>query len=352
MRPWIIILSSTIIALAVTAAIAVPETLEAPPAEIIPILLPHLPALAVVVLAVYALFATLMVTAGMLAEAVRARNDLVLDQHPRDAGIGASGSRRMTEWLARFAPREARAEIARSHYILLARSHVFSALIALAGMIGLGLAQDHGSLPFSLGTVPTISAILVLAGVLLLTLLGRIAIDVTVEPLLEAIARLSPDQIASDPLQRAAESLERACEAIRSGGKAPAHQAGVPERLVTVLDDGNRALLDAVNRLSANTETLEASIHSSAQTIETAVRSAAAQTAPTDHVGTGAEPDSFAGLQAAIEQLTGLLRQLVAMPAGSSETGVVPGSVPVRREPPPPRLAGELRQLLQEIEAR
>src|SRR5690348_15874639 len=112
MRPWIIILTSTIIELAVTAAIAVPETLEAPPAEIIPILLPHLPALAVVVLAVYALFATPMVTAGMLAEAVRARNGLVLDQHPRDAGICSIGSRRIKERLARFAPREARAEIA------------------------------------------------------------------------------------------------------------------------------------------------------------------------------------------------------------------------------------------------
>ena len=351
MRPWIIILSSTIIALAVTVAIAVPEMRQAPPAEIFPILLPHLPALAVVAVAVYALAATLMVTTSLLAEALRARSELALDRHDRDSGLGTKRPQRITAWLARFAPREARAEMTRSHYILLARSHVFSATIALAGIIGLGIAQEHNSLPFSWGTVPTISAVLVLAGVLLLTLLGRIAIDVTVEPLLEAISRPSPDERAPDALRRAAESLERACDAIRSGERAPARPTAVPERLVTVLDEGHRALLDAVNRLSANTEALEASIHSSAETIETAVRSAAAQTGPTDHAETGVPPYGFPELQAAVEQLTAVLRQLAARPAGSSDAGFAPGSVPARHEPPPPRLAGELRRLLQEIEA-
>ena len=57
------------VAIAVTAAIAVPEMLERRPLKSAPILLPHLPALAVVALAVYALVATLMVTASLLAEA-------------------------------------------------------------------------------------------------------------------------------------------------------------------------------------------------------------------------------------------------------------------------------------------
>lgn len=351
MRPWIIILSSTIIALGAAAAIALSETLRTPAAEMGPILLPHLPALAVVALAVYALAATLMGTASLLAEAVRARTEMGLDHSHRDADLGANESLLTPAWLTRLTPRAARAEVARAHYILLARSHVFSAAIALAGMIGLGVAQDHGSLSFSWGAVPTVSAILVLAGVVLLTLLGRIAIDVTMEPLLEAIPRPFPDQLLPDGLRRAAESLERAGEAIRSRERGAAHPMAAPDRLATVLDEGQRELLDAVNRLSANTEALQALIRSSVEAIEATVQVAAAQPRPADHAEAGVQPYSFPELQAAVEQLTSVLKQLIAMPIRSPETGPASASAPSRHEPPPPRLAGELRRLLQEIEA-
>ena len=357
MRPWIIVLSSTIIALAVAAAIAVPETLDVPPSEIVAD-----PAAA---------FAgRWRLSAGGLRafrnadgrraslacrEPVRARHGL----GPATSTLRRRRHRRervaptMTEWLARFAPSEARAEFARSHYILLARSHVFSALIVLAGIIGLGLAQDHGSLPFSWGTVPTISAILVLVGVLLLTLLGRIAIDVTVEPLLEAILA-GPRRARSHPIRCGApwNRWRRACEAIRSGERAPTRRRQLPDRLVTVLDA--RQPRPARRRrplVGEHRKPSEASIHSSAQTIETAVRSAAAQQRPADHMSAERRARQLCGAAGRDRTAHGLLRRLVAVPAGSSRTGLAPGPVPARREPSPPRLAGELRRLLQEIDA-
>ena len=63
----------------------------------------------------------------------------------------------------------------------------------LVGIVGLGVAQNHGALPFQTGVIPMLSAILIVAGLLLLAALGRIAIDVTAEPLLETIAQLTVD---------------------------------------------------------------------------------------------------------------------------------------------------------------
>src|SRR4051794_39111177 len=192
MRPWIIVFSSALLAFAAPAVPAVPEVLNAPPAEIVPFLLALLPALAVVPLAVSALLAMLMVTASVLADALRARHDLAPGRRDRIVARGADGfgrlARRLVPALSRpgpeaagialrtpFAPSEARRAIAGLHYISLARSHFFSAMIVLSGIVALGLAQDHGSFAFPAGTIPTISAILVFVGLVLLTLLGRIA---------------------------------------------------------------------------------------------------------------------------------------------------------------------------------
>lgn len=357
MRSWIIVLSSAILAVALAAVTAVPEVLNAPPAEIAPILLAHLPALAVVALAVYALLAMLMVTASVLAATLRARHDLAPGQRARIVALGARGLGELAARLVpvlsrpgpeeagnalrtRFAPSEARSEIARLHYISLARSHVFSAMIVLAGIIGLGLAQDHGSFPFSADTIPTISAVLVFVGLVLLTLLGRIAIDVMAEPLVEALSQLPAERVEFDLLRRAVESLEEAC---RSREKPPPAQVQFPERLAAALEEDHRALLKAVDRFSENTRAIEAVMQSSVYSIETATR------ASVDRDKKAAETNGFSELKGAVEQLTDVIRHLAAVPDGGAALTADPDAS--RRGAPAPRLAGELRKLLQEIGA-
>jgi hypothetical protein len=358
MRPWIIVLSSAIFAIAVAAAMAIAEAQNAPSSEIMPILLQHLPALAVVALAMYGLSATLMVTASLLAVVMRARDDLPPDQSGV-AAFGANGFRELASRLAQTTAQPGRADsplgerrtkIARLHYISLAQSHFFSAIIVLAAIIALGLARDYASLPFPGGAIPTISGILVLVGLVLLTVLGRIAIDVTAEPLFEAISQL-PAERESELLRRAIESLEQACDAIRSGDRTPASSVQFPERLVAVLEQNHHALLDTVDRLAANTQALGATVQSSAEKIETTIRTTAAQQPPMDDNEAAAGTSGFRELQAAVEELTTVLHQLATAPQRAEEPPLAADPVPPRRRAPPPRLAGELRRLLQEIDA-
>jgi hypothetical protein len=139
-----------------------------------------------------------------------------------------------------------------------------------------------------------------------------------------------------------------------------------------VIDKGHRAVLDAVNRLAANTQTLEAAVRSSAEIVATMEHSAAQQpsNALTELRGTVEEltavirdlklappqvrpaDDSAAGLQqpidglaelrGAVEELTAVIRGLDLAPSG--------GGAVTRDETPSPQLAREIRELLQEIE--
>jgi hypothetical protein len=62
---------------------------------------------------------------------------------------------------------------------------------------------------------------------------------------------------------------------------------------------------------------------------------------------------SFPELQAAVEELTVVLRRLTAVPENMEEATPLAGyaTVPARRKAPAPGLARELRRLLQEIDA-
>lgn len=372
MRPWIIVLSSAIGAIVITTLLAIPEVLSEP-SGIAPILLSHLPALAVAAIAVYALCTMLLTTATLVAGTLRVRQHLsktagarVPAQRDWLAVFGASGFRQLASRLApmlaqptrdggivlqRFTPGETRAEIARLHYISLARSHFFSALIVLAGVIALGLAQDHGSLAFRSGHIPTISAILIFIGLVLLAFLGRVALDVTTDPLLETISQLPAERVEIGLLRQAVELLEGVCAASGFGDRAAAASAQLPERLVVAIEQGHHALLDAVGRLSANTQALKATVQSAAEAIEATIRTAATQQQqpPSDDRRAVAEVSS-PELQVAIEELTAVLQRLSAMPEEAEPT-VEPPPVSVPRKTPVPRLARELRRLLQEIDA-
>src|SRR5207237_5251151 len=108
----------------------------------------------------------------------------------------------------------------------------------------------HGALPFQTGVIPTLSAILIVAGLILLAALGRIAIDVTAEPLLETIAQLTAEPEKLGLLRRVVWLLEagRDHSAADDGtGELPARY---PERLLAALMVGQFSVLNTIHWLS------------------------------------------------------------------------------------------------------
>jgi hypothetical protein len=366
MPNWTIVLSSAVGAIVLATALGAAEVMNAPRSEIGTMLMPHLPALAVGALGVYGLGAMLLTTTNLVAGMVWMRRHLgraALGQipawHDWIAVLGTNGFRRLATHSAQegadngvvfplpFMAGEARREIARRHYICLARSHFFSVLIVLVGIVGLGIAQNYGALPFQTGAIPTVSAILIVAGLVLLAALGRIAIDVTAEPLLVNIAQLTvePEEIGL---------LRRIVSLLDAGRGRPAADDGIdelparfPERLAAAFEQGHLPLLDAVSRLSQNTQALEAVLRATAEALEITMRSVAA------HDEKIASAMSFPELQAAVEELTAVLRRFSGLPDDTEEATPLTAhaAVPARRKAPAPGLARELRRLLQEIDA-
>src|SRR5262249_16792795 len=233
-------------------------------------------------------------------------------------------------------------------YISLARSHFFSVLIVLVGIVGLGVAQDHGSLPFRSAAIPTVSGILIVIGLVLLAVLGRIAIDVTAEPLLETFPRLPAEPVEIGILRRIVTLLEAAHDGLVADNRSSELLTRLPERLVAAFEQGNRSFLDAVNQLSENSQTLKAAMRSSVEALEATMRSARAEEGRVD-ADTNYDATAFPELQAAVEELTAVLRQFSAMSENTQETTLAGGIVHSRDKAPPPGLARELRRLLQEI---
>jgi len=323
--------------------------------------------LAVAALAVYALCAMLLATGTLIGDALAVRRRLGhIASYSRPTQRDWTAAFGSTEWhrlvpspvaeparragasetillQRRFSADVARGEIARLHYLWLARTHFFSALIVLTALVGLGLAQDHGSVPLMLGEIPSISAILMIVGLLLLAILGRIAIDVSTEPLIEMISQLAAEHLEIGLLRRLVEVLDAVCTATAVNVGAPASTFQLPERLEVVIEEGQRSLLDAARHLSATTDALGATIGSSVDALKTAISTAAAQLPPIADQGN--EAFGFSELQVAVEALTALLERLTMVPDTS-----LGADQAARREVQEPHLARELRQLLREIE--
>src|SRR5271155_554314 len=335
MPTWSIVLSSAIGAIVLAAALVVAEVINAPSSEVGTILVSHLPVLAVGALGMYGLAAMLLTTTNLVASMIWMRHHLgraplsrMPDWHDWIAALGTNGFRRRARSLAQagtetadnsavlpaiFAADQVRREIARRYYICLARGHFLSVLIVLVGIVGLGIAQNYGALPFQTGVIPTVSAILIVAGLILLAALGRIAIDVTAEPLLETIAQptVEPDQIGL--LRRVVSLLEAGRDHPMADDRIGELPARLPERLVAAFEQGQVPLLEAVSRLSENTQAFEAAMRTSVEAFEATMRSAAAQQRPVDD-GKIAGAMSFPELRAAVEELTAVLRRLSVVP--------------------------------------
>jgi hypothetical protein len=371
MRPWMIVLSSAIGAIVVAAAIVGPELLEARRSDFGSILLPHLSMLAVAALAVYALCAMLLASGTLISGALSVRRRLgrigryrrptqsdwttafgSTELHRLVPSPGAEPARRAganeTILLQHpFSAVAARAEIARLHYLWLARTHFFSALIVLTALVGLGLVQDHGSVPFLLGEIPAISAILMLVGLILLAILSRVAIDVSTEPLIETISQLAAEHLESGLLRRLVEVIEAVCTATAVNVGAPASTPQLPERLEAVVEEGQRGLLDAARHLSVTIDALGARIGSSVDALNAAINAAAVQLPPT--ADRGNEAFGFSELRGAVEALTAVLERLTTVPDTMEDTSLGADRA-AHRKVQEPHLAHELRRLLREIE--
>ena len=371
MRPWMIVLSSAIGAIVVTTALVGPDLLEASRSDFGSILSQRLSVLAVAALAVYALFAMLLTTGTLVANALFLRHRLgrtggYRTPAQRDRMAASSiGLQRLVPRLvaeparragasetsllqSRFEPGTARSEIARLHYIWLARTHFFSALIVLGALIGLGLTQDHGAVPLLLGAIPTIAASLILVGLILLAILGRIAIDVSIEPLIETISQQAVEHVEVGLLRRAVEALEAACTAAAISAKRPPSTLQLPERLDVAIEEGQRALLDAVGHLSATTDALGAMVRSAVDALKAAIGTMAAELPPL--ADRSNEASGFSELQGAVEALTAVLERLTTLPENVEEPSLG-ADYAAHHKVQEPRLARELRNLLQEIEA-
>jgi hypothetical protein len=366
MRPWMIVLTSVVGAIAVAGAMVAPELLKAPRSNLGSILLPHLSMLAVATLAVYALCAMLLTSGTLIGD--------VLSVRRRIGRIGKYPRPTQSDWMTAFSSTElhrlvpspvagparraganeaiplqrpfsgatARGEIARLHYLWLARTHFFSALIVLTALVGLGLAQDHGSVAFLLGQIPAISAILMLVGLILLAILSRIALDVSTEPLIETISQLAAEHPEIRLPRRLVEVIEAASTAAAANVGATTSTLHVPERLEAVIEEGQRGLLDAARHLSATTDALGARIGSSVDALNAAINTAVVQRPP--DADRGNEAFRFSELQGAVEALTAVLGRLTTVPDAMDRSLGAEGAVQDSH------LAHELRQLLQEIE--
>lgn len=364
MRPWMIVLSSAVGAIVAAGAMVGPELLQASRSDFGSMLLPRLSMLAVAAIAVYALCAMLLASGTLIGDALSVRRRLGrIGRYPRPAQSDwttAFGSTELHRLLpspvadpARragadetillqhpFSAVTARAEIARLHYLWLARTHFFSALIVLAALVGLRLVQDHRSVPFLLAEIPAISAILMLVGLILLAILSRIAIDVATEPLIETISQLAAEHLEIGLLRRLVEVIEAVCT-VNVG--APASTLQLPGRLEAVIEEGQRGLLDAARHLSVTTDALGAKIGSSVDALMAAINMAAVQHPPT--ADRENEAFGFSELRSAVEALTAVIERLTTVPDTSLGAGGA-----ASRKVQEPHLAHELRELLQEIE--
>jgi hypothetical protein len=372
MRPWIIVLSSTAVAIAAAAAIARPALSLTPPAAIIPALMPLVPTLVVTALAVYALCAIVLTASTLVVVSLGLRRQLTygaahLGSARADwtAALADSGLQRLAPLPAflqprsirsdgvvvlrgQFHPGEARREMAQLYYIWAARTHFFSALIALAGAVALGVAQQHGPLPLVPGLIPTMPAGLILAGLILLAILARLAIDVTIDPLIEAISGCPAESLEVALIRRAVDLLETAPTPRADRDLAdPAPISSIPDRLIGALEEGHRALTDAIERLSTTTDGLASTTRSSIEAVESSLRAAEQRQSSMAVSGT-ADAAELSQLRQAVVALTSALERIPTGSVASKDTA--PGAEPAsRHRAAQPDLADQLKQLLQDI---
>jgi hypothetical protein len=161
------------------------------------------------------------------------------------------------------------------------------------------------------------------------------------------ISRLPAEPVEAGLLRRATELLETARAAGPPRDAAtPAAALQIPERLVTVLEQGHRALFDAIERLSTTTDGLATTTTASIEALEAAFRATELRQL-TGAKDNAVDTAAMAQLRDAVAALTAVLERVRSAPAddATADDGYV-----TSRKDREPDLAQELRKLLQEIE--
>jgi hypothetical protein len=187
---------------------------------------------------------------------------------------------------------------------------------------------------------------LAVAGLVLLAFLARVAVDVAAEPLIELISRLPAETAEAGLLRRTAELLATGTTVSPPNtAPAPITAAQIPERLGEVLEQGHRALFDAIEHLSATTDGLSTTTRSSIEALEAAFR-ATEQREQTYAQHAVLDTAAMTDLRDAVAALTGILQSIRSMPA-AAEDDLAPSLPRTDRQPD---LALELRKLLKDLE--
>jgi hypothetical protein len=358
MRPWITAVTSAGIAILAGAALIRPELVLTSHSGLLASLPPVLPTFAVAVLAVFGLCAIWLSAASVIALTVSQRRRverLSIEPAAADADTLSGGLCRRLSMpastpgragaLHRMAPSEMRREVIHLYYLAAARGQFFSALIVLAALVVVGVAQQQGALRVVFGPIPTVAAALALAGLVLLAFLARIAVDVSAEPLIDAIDWFPVEPSGAELVHRAVARIEAAA-AVLPSQPLPAPPAAAPDvsdRLVAAVETSQQALGAASERLVATSDRFAAATTAAIDTFAETLRAQPPRGAGEDSAATVA---AIGQLRDAVVRLTSLLQQPRAASAGT-DTAAAPGG-PARE--PLPDLAEELRKLLQEIE--
>jgi hypothetical protein len=259
----------------------------------------------------------------------------------------------ITGTLEIVSPGKVRSESARLHYIWLARTQFFTALVLLAAAAATGFVQDYAASLIPLPSlIPTVWAFLALGGLILLAGLSRLVIDVTVEPIVEEILRLPGERPETHLLRRMTELVEAAltpAPAVRSE-MAPA----LLERLAMAVEESRHAWLDAVADLSAAAAALRSTMSASAEALEASLHGALERLATIAPSGadTGSfDAGAFAEFQVAVERLTLAINRLGTPSEAPANEAGSPSAAP-RRSGAADRIAAELAKLLREINAK
>lgn len=350
MRPWIIALLSALVALLAAGGLALPWVETTPTSALAAAAVAHAPLLLIVALAAYGVASLLLATAVWEAELQRLRRRLerlaeTSPPPPRDVAAICAETRlaRLAAWLrletaelppSTGAPETAmpealRGEVVRLHHIWLARSQFYTAVVLLAALAAFGAAQDYRPVLSLPSAVPTIWAVLALVGLVLLAPLAWLVIDASVEPVIEALRRLSAGRRAAE-LAKAARKPTTALETALAPGFRE-----LAQRLAAAVDSRRDAGLGAAAKLAAATEVATAGLRSSVESLEEALRAAVE-----------GPPRQFAELEAAIERLIAALAQFERSRSIAGEAAADP-----RRAVIDEKLARELAQLLREIDA-
>jgi hypothetical protein len=231
------------------------------------------------VLFIYALIALLLTTLFMIARIVKARSNLP-DVSTRDdllsafaqsglqrwasrvfdlAPLDEPGTRRKIVLQGRFSFGHARQEFARLYRLRLARSQFFTALVVLVAIAGLGWLQDGAQLSiFGMVFTPWQSLVAIVALVLLSTL-GRLAIDAAIESLLDKISELPIERIELRLMRNMTAALEKVTAPIQASVQRPFGDLELfLERLTRTVETERRSLTEPIQQLSASAERLTA----------------------------------------------------------------------------------------------